>query len=71
MLTHSDLDKLKKDAKIWNKLKNCNFWVCDGQYYDSYCDSIENVSSWNKNSERHQCWIKLKQIPSIENIRIN
>lgn len=64
LLTTTDIERLKKD-KVWNKLKNSNFWVCNGQYYESYSDKFRDVNPWQRDSERHQCWLKLKEIPSI------
>lgn len=65
LLTSDDIERLKKENKVWNKLKNSNFWVCNGLYYDSYSDKCRDVYQWNKNSERHWWWVKLKKIPSI------
>ena len=64
LLTTTDIERLKKD-KVWNKLKNSNFRVCNGQYYESYSDKFRDVNPWQRDSERHQCWLKLKEIPSI------
>ena len=65
LLTATDIERLKKENKVWNKLKNSNFWVCNGQYYDSYSDKCRDVYQWQRDSERHQCWLKLKEVPSI------
>lgn len=65
LLTIEDIHRIKKEPKIWNKLKKSNFWVNNGQYYDSYGEECIDVWQWQRESARHQCWLKLKEIPSI------
>ena len=62
LLTSSDIDRLKTETKIWDILKKQNFWLFNRQYYNSFYGEIEDVSSWQRDSDRHQCWLKLKDI---------
>lgn len=58
-LTIDDIEKLKKETKVWNELKVDAFWISNDQYYDPFANDVYH------SIVHHECLLKLKEIPSI------
>lgn len=54
LLSHSEVDNLKKHSQIWNKVKNEDFWVNNGLYYDPHKKIIMH-DEWEKKNYNKRC----------------
>lgn len=63
-LSKADIERLRRDTSIWNKISRTSFWTEYPQYYDSATSQFSTCSSWNLGSERHSCLLIVKNIPS-------
>ncbi len=65
LLSKSDIESIKKERAIWNKMRLAIFWIKNNQYYDSYNSQIVDLIPWKAETERHQCWIKVTKWPAL------
>jgi len=61
-LTLKDIDKLKKDDNVWNKISKNDFWIIDKQYFQV---SSNRPYAPKMGMGHYYCIFKTKQLPTL------
>lgn len=64
-LNKHDIESLKNEDEIWDKMLDSRFWVANGQYYNPITDRIHNSPKNQRERDSIQYWVKSPKVPSI------